>query len=590
MTSIHSTGEPSTVDSTDESTATPAPRVLESWAATLSFLQPQVAQGIEHLAKRIGIAMDEQHSAVAGNQEPNGYSGIAQRGDLKRMLLSDWALSEIEPDEFLRRLVSSELSYLDIERVEPQPPGQTTVIFDAGPQQAGAPRIAQLAALVVLYRRSLAGGVPLVIGSLTEAPSKWYSGQLPEIFESWRRARTSRAPQQNDINRRLTDILPDTALWVFGAADLTVERSDLVVERFNSVESSWGPEGATALRVDVSGRTLELDLPEPATSTRVIRGHGLRRSSGTDQPGAEYALRFPSFHGSARRLVCRTDRDDELVSFTIPATREAPGGKPKRQNFNGPVLAASPVGQRLVAMVANGDSLQFEVVGKKLGNVNNIDLDRHRFGLDDNTIDELTSTSLAPLFFRSGEVLVQIKGTWWGFHPQEEPREYPVMQTCHATSTVDNPLILSQRDLLRWVAYQRFEISHQEHRTLLGPGKSHITEIAPGVWSTSTGKMPLPGARNLPPGTIEVDPDARIIALTSVQLEPVLIEHSAGGQLIRLHRPSGTSTLTKFSGDVQNIAVHPTIPLLAIQRSDGVIIVVDLETMDLLHRIRGRVL
>lgn len=553
---------------------TPASNQLDSWAASLGFLSAEVAPGIERLAKRLALVMDEQHTPIAGEREPNGYAGISRRGDLKRMLLSDWALSDIEPDEFMRRLVSSELSYLDIERVEPRPPGQVAVLFDSGPRQAGAPRMAHLAGLVVLERRARANHVQLMTGHLSNDAVTWHSGALTELFELWLASRSARRPVQADVDRWVEELEPDTTLWVFGAEGLVVDQPGVKVERLCTRELAWGPNGATTIEVAASERTIVLDLPDRATSLRILRGRGLRRASDGAGDVFDGSLRFPNFHGAARRLLCRTNRDDELAWFSIPMSREEPARKAKRRRFTGRILAASVFGARTVAMVVDGDVVAFEVVGKSLGNVAEMEFDVADLDLDDAKVDELCSTGLAPLFFLSGKMVTLLDGTCWLFERDRSPQRADSVYSCLATNTLDQPLVLQGYGLRRWVGSSLINIDDAERRTILGPAGVHATESAPGVWVSGESR-------------VEIDPDARLVGLTKLNGETTLVEHSSGGQLIRLHGSEGTTTLTKYSGDVASVSLHPTLPIVAIERSDHTILVVDLESKELLHRIRG---
>lgn len=546
---------------------------LDSWAATLSFLDPDVTPGIERLAKRLDLAMGAQHSPVRGTLEPSGYGGIARRGDLTRVLLSDWALADIEPDEFMRRVVSAELSYLELERVEPRPPGQVAVLYDSGPRQTGAPRLAQLAALVVLERRARASGVPLMIGCLGDISTTWHSGALPELFKSWLGSRRPQKPTRANLNAWLDTLTEGTTVWIFGADDLSVARPGVAVERLHAVESTWGPEGATALRVDVSGRTLELDLPDTPTSLRILRGRGIRRASKNIGYRTDAALRFPGFPSSSRRLLARSERDNELISFAIPETQDAPATKPWRRRFRGRVIAASLLGKRTVALVVVNDEVTVEIVGKKLASLERIRCDIGMLDLDHEAIDELCSTGLAPLFFADGKVLVQLGEAWWWLSPQTKPWCDDQVITAVASNAIDQPRVL--RHFTDQVRDGRRPMPLVEYgqRTFLGRNGSYITETSTGTWVTEVVQL-------------DVDPEAKVAGLSNLGGMLSLITQSAAGQIIRVHQTSGVRTLTKHSGDIASLSVHPTLPILAIERTNGTIIVVDLETDEVLHRIR----
>jgi hypothetical protein len=54
------------------------------------------------------------------------------------------------------------------------------------------------------------------------------------------------------------------------------------------------------------------------------------------------------------------------------------------------------------------------------------------------------------------------------------------------------------------------------------------------------------------------------------------VVQSAARRILRLVGPTGTKTLTAASGDLIDVAVHPTEPLMVVQRRDGSIEAFDL--------------
>src|SRR5262249_34017356 len=102
---------------------------------------------------------------------PDGYDGIARKGPYDRLLTAEWLLQEELPDEFLRRAVSGEHLFLQRAYQEISAPKETVALFDAGPGQLGAPRIAQLALLIILAQRSVRQGANLQWGIFQDGSS-----------------------------------------------------------------------------------------------------------------------------------------------------------------------------------------------------------------------------------------------------------------------------------------------------------------------------------------------------------------------------------------------------------------------------------
>lgn len=555
------------------SAATSHGQQLESWAATLSFLTADVSSGIESMARRLDLVMADDAIPTSGSLEPNGYRGLSRRGDPARLLLSDWALADSEPDEFLRRLAAAELSYLELAFDEPRPPSQINVLLDAGPDQLGAPRLAHLAGLVVLERRARSKAVPIVVGVLGDTSRTWRTGSLPELFTIWLRARSSKPAMRSDIESWF-DSLPDRgSTWLFGAPRLSAV--GFQCSRFWARESDWGPNGATRLEAVVADRAITLELPDQSRSLRILRGDGLRRRQRTSIGEVQGGLRYPSFHGSVRRLLCRGDGDDELVVASIPQSPDETGGRPKQRRFPGPVIAASLIGQRTVALVATERGLRVIVIGKRLARVDTIDISPSDLDLDEASIEEICTRTLEPLFFSAGSVVVCLAGHWWSIAADNvvSPLDYVAGI---ASPSSDRPRFARPtRDGID-VDGHMIGPSAGDVRLLLGPNHSVAVETNPGEWAIS----------GRPEAQIRVDPDATVFGLTWTQGEPALLVQSPGGHLLRLVRATGTRTLTKLSHDVATSVLHPTLPLAAIQRIDGSIDVVDLDGPALLSRIR----
>lgn len=128
---------------------------LREWLEQMQIMAADLQPNIVAWGAALSDLLDAPSRRAARERgEPNGYGGVAHTGPFERMLPSQWALLELEPDEFVRRMASHELSYFQLEQRRPAGSAQVIAVVDAGPAQLGQPRIAQLAALVVLARRA----------------------------------------------------------------------------------------------------------------------------------------------------------------------------------------------------------------------------------------------------------------------------------------------------------------------------------------------------------------------------------------------------------------------------------------------------
>lgn len=545
---------------------------LSSWEASLAFLADDVAEGIERMAKRLDLAIGDP-TAAHGLAEPNGYGGIDRRGPFDRLLLSDWALAELEPDEFLRRLVTAELSFLRLEQREPHPPGQVSILMDSGPDQIGAPRLVQLAGLVVLSRRARAHGVQLLVGIAGDEPGQWLGGELPELFSAWLRSRRP-MPVTAEIIAAWDNIVDRDrgVAWLFGAPKLNDSSIPKGWRRLWAAESSWGAAGATEVVAVVDGRSLHLDLPESSISIRILRGHGIRREQKLQIAASDGPVRFPRFPGAPRRLVCRGTGNDELLVVGVPQTPGESGGRARIRQFPGPVLAASVVGSRTVALVAMEGGLRVVVIGKRLGSVDSIYLTLGDLEMDHRAVAAIASDGLPALYFQSGSIVVRLDDQWWSIDASSRVTKiFPSAMA--ATAKSDQPAVVWMMGGRLWFGGAFVDLP-ADSRVMLGSKNLLGVEAETGRWRVHHRQTT---------SEITIEDDATAVGLLHLDGLPTLLVLSPGGRLLRLKNTEGAKkTLTKLSGDIVDIAVHPTEPLAAIQRVNGSVDVADLATSQVL--------
>ncbi|MBZ0113114.1 MAG: hypothetical protein K8J08_11675 [Thermoanaerobaculia bacterium] len=147
----------------------PAQRVLGPWAATL-----EAALGQLH-----------QSSRPQGDDDVDGYGNLTHGGSYERLLASEWALLSLSPLEFLRRAAMNEHLFLEYHRRRPKEGLHHVVLIDAGPEQLGAPRLAQLAALAVFERRAQAARAIFSWAVLQDSERQLQGGVEKEAVSEW---------------------------------------------------------------------------------------------------------------------------------------------------------------------------------------------------------------------------------------------------------------------------------------------------------------------------------------------------------------------------------------------------------------------
>lgn len=180
------------------------PKQLASWHEILGLFPEDIAQFIINVAKQLSPLIEtvsrEEHS---GAIEPDGFGGLTAKANYERLLLTEWGLQDYFPEEFIRRAVSGEHLFFDLQKIEHRDDRHCYVLFDCGPKQLGRPRLVQLVVLMLLARRASKTGVKLSWGILQDSQHTIYESVSKESINQWLEHRTAR-----DVSRsQLTDWL-----------------------------------------------------------------------------------------------------------------------------------------------------------------------------------------------------------------------------------------------------------------------------------------------------------------------------------------------------------------------------------------------
>jgi len=131
------------------------PPSLALWAGYLQIFPEEVSLALGPIIQRVSMLIGSPQPRLNEKEgEPDGFDGLNRRGTYERLLLSEWMLADELEDEFMRRAVMGEHLFLNRARSSPVGTRASLALFDAGPSQLGSPRIAHIAALIVLANRA----------------------------------------------------------------------------------------------------------------------------------------------------------------------------------------------------------------------------------------------------------------------------------------------------------------------------------------------------------------------------------------------------------------------------------------------------
>ena len=565
-------------------TATQLPAALAPWAAALSFLTPTLAIGLGPLVVRLDDVMGAHDFGSADDGHLDGYDGIAARGPIERLLTSEWLLADLLPMEFLRRASTGELLYLAPHRQGRASRGRVCALVDSGPAQLGAARLVQLAALIVLHRRAIAGGSELAVGVLGQESVGWLTGDLADVFTAWLGSRTALPPRPGDVASWDGGFEINDEQWILTSPELARMLPDRRRVLASTV-AAWTADGAASVRVRFGGVNNDLRLPDHSVSIRALRGASFRRNATITIEAAKHSgLRFPLFASAERRLLARGGAAHQVVGMSIPPAAGGRGIRPRNYSFPGPVLAASFLGKRLVVVVAQGDALVVKVVGKPLGRVDEICVPFADVSLDAARVESLAALPMSALYFHAGGLLWECDGSWWLLGgPTGGSVERPVHRVMLAAIGVgrglDQPRTAMQHADRLWIpGMPASKVIPRDAKVVFGPGDLVALSMNETDWTITS---PMSSV------DVTIAATARVVGVVMTKPLPSLLTVSASGRIKRLVGPAVSKTLTRLSGTDAAVALHPTLPLVAFQRASGTVEVSDLVSGEIIAVIRA---
>ena len=341
------------------------PAALSHWASYLDIFPEEVSTALAPIVQRVSMAVGPLSPRFRGAEgEPDGFNGLDRRGHYERLLLSEWALADEFPDEFTRRAVMGEHLFLNPARNSRAGARVSLALFDAGPSQLGAPRIAHLAALVVLARRAEAAGAAFVWGVLQQTETQPFSDVAASGVMRMLAARGHQDATEADVERWLSQRESWSGLddvWLVGGVRLQRLGAGAGVSRL-CVEDNFEPGSRrlilTARGASAPAKEVVLELPPDRVSTRLLRDPFEEAVAEAQKVEDEIsAASNLLFDASGTKLFVRSQKWGVTV-FNVPNSPRAGAGKPKRyRTRRWETVAAVGKAGRAVVLVSAEDHL-----------------------------------------------------------------------------------------------------------------------------------------------------------------------------------------------------------------------------------------
>ncbi|MGH8079333.1 MAG: hypothetical protein ACREP7_02080, partial [Lysobacter sp.] len=166
------------------------PATLKPWRAWLDWFDPELAAIVGDLLLRLHPMLGAfRMRAQSGQVEPEGIDDLRRRGNYDRLLLSEWALADAAPEEFERRAAGGEHLFLNPKLVAREVDALTVAVFDTGPSQLGAARLAHVAMWILLAQRAQAAKARFLWG-IADRPGELHAADSPTMLKRLLSART----------------------------------------------------------------------------------------------------------------------------------------------------------------------------------------------------------------------------------------------------------------------------------------------------------------------------------------------------------------------------------------------------------------
>lgn len=349
---------------------TPLPHALAPWRPWLDWLPPEQIAALGDLLPRLDAALGALRGPRLGQgEEPVGIDDLRRRGPYHRLLLSEWAVADVAPDEFLRRASSGEHLFLSPRREVRKADARIVALFDSGPAQLGAPRLAHIALWILLARRATAAQLQFGWGTLA-TPPQLHPADQPQQLKAFLAARTL-AHADAAARAAWHDALADDRKtpgerWWIGDTDGSADAADFT----HRVGIRREDHATLAVRIEAPGALREVRLPLPSSrgAAQLLRGQFAfeRTALPPDDPapandGPKLSLRQPPLiaPGGERIAVPLLDASAAML-YTLPKDGGSTPTPTRSANWaRGRELLCATLGKSFGGVIADPDHLHF---------------------------------------------------------------------------------------------------------------------------------------------------------------------------------------------------------------------------------------
>jgi hypothetical protein len=333
-------------------------------------MDPELAVELGPLLQRLHPLLGPFRGQNQGGEpELEGLDDLRCRGSYQHLLASEWLLAQDMPDEFLRRATNGEHMFLAARPRARRADRSIIALFDSGPLQLGAPRLAHIALWILLARRAQQAQGAFRWGSL-QSPGELLEARTIDSLRTLLHRRTFTSTDAVTLARWRAVLDEQQAggeLWLIGPPLIQSEpqAAPLFTHRVVVQKDLQGTALEASLLERGTERSVCLPLPEPGVAVSLVRGafrHGAPPVQCTTDGSPVVSLTRPpvlSFDGTR---VCLAMRDEPgALVFRVPRSARDQPAAPRYERWSAgySVLAMSLIGRRLGALLSNAHQLRF---------------------------------------------------------------------------------------------------------------------------------------------------------------------------------------------------------------------------------------
>jgi hypothetical protein len=254
------------------------PPALRPWSQAFQDMPETHLRLIGDLMGQLNPLLQETFEIDAQSYgEFNGYDGMAMRGEIERLLPSEWLWKELAPNEFLRRFAEQELLYHRPSFESPTDERTHLVAIDCGPDMLGRPRLVALAALLCLNAIARAQGAKLIWTAPQANVAGWQAMLKQQDLKAFLLSANPLSLRSTELEELVQSLPPGQAgaelvLWTVGAVPFTpgaetIKTNQIVI----SEKMAMSPDGQ----------------PVPEARVRLLSHFGRQKEAVFAFPGEE---------------------------------------------------------------------------------------------------------------------------------------------------------------------------------------------------------------------------------------------------------------------------------------------------------------